>query len=67
MAIQIDEADRLMSADDVAEWAKISRRSVDRLVREGTLPAPTFRVGAKSPRWTLADLQRHLQENLQAA
>lgn len=49
----------LMSVKEVAEYLRISTRSVSRAVSTGVLPAPV-RIGKRSPRWPRAVLVEHI-------
>ena len=67
MSTLIDDADRLLTPAEVAKWARVSRSSLERLIRDGSLPKATFTVGERGPRWLLSDVMRHLRENSEAA
>jgi predicted DNA-binding transcriptional regulator AlpA len=49
----------LLSAKDVAEMLRVSRRTVFRLRARGDLPAPV-ELSANIVRWRVADLQEYL-------
>jgi hypothetical protein len=43
--------------DEVAEMLRMNSRTVQRMVRAGTFPAPTYRIGKKVPMWSLDVIQ----------
>lgn len=53
--------DRLLTRPEVAQMARISVSSLDRLASAGKTPAPV-RVGAGTVRFRLSDIQRWIAE-----
>jgi len=49
------EASGLLTKEQVAAWAKVSKKQIDLQVASGSFPAPIY-VGKQTPRW----LMKHL-------
>ena len=45
-----------LDADEAARHLRLKPQTFQRLVRNGTLPAPNTRLGPRLPRWKCADL-----------
>jgi hypothetical protein len=43
--------------DEVAEMLRMNSRTIQRMVRAGTFPAPTYRIGKKVPMWSMDIIQ----------
>lgn len=50
----------LLDVRKVAQLLGVHQRTIWRMVASGDLPAP-IRLGAKTVRWRLLDLERHIQ------
>lgn len=46
-------AERWLDRDDVADFVGVPVHHVARLVKAGKLPAPSYHLGPRSPRWRL--------------
>ena len=51
----------MLTREDVAALLKVSRRTVSRMVKRGTLPQP-IRFNRKTIRWNLADIVKVMKE-----
>lgn len=56
---------RMLTKSDVAELLKVSAKTVERRVKDGTLPQPKT-LGPRTFRWTLSDFA-HLLKPQEAA
>lgn len=53
----------LLTVKDLTEVLKISRGNVYRLVADGILPAPSYALGVRSPRWRKDELEAWIDED----
>ena len=48
---------KYLSKKQVAEMLSISPSTVERNVKRGTLPQPSYQLGVRSPRWSKEDIE----------
>ncbi len=60
----IEEADQLLTKQEVADWLRVDLNTIDRMRERGDLP--TVRVGPRLVRFRRADVLRLLEEGTPA-
>lgn len=50
----MSDAPRWLDREGLAEYVSVRPAAVARLVKEGRLPAPSYHLGARLPRWDRA-------------
>lgn len=54
-SIDVADLPALITKKQVAKWADVSDRHIDKMVRAGVFPKPTY-IGVRTPRWRRSDL-----------
>lgn len=55
----------LLNKEQVAKWARISVRQLDKLINKGEFP-PSVSFGDQSKRWSLAELDKWVATKVEA-
>ena len=52
--------DRWLNRDEVARYLSLRVEAVDRMARDGRLPAPSYSLGTRNPRWDRTELDERM-------
>ena len=51
--------EKFLTKKEVAALLQVSTKTVERKVKEGAIPRPSYRLGVRLPRWRSGDFASH--------